>query len=115
MLNFKPAFSLSSFTLKRLFSSTVRVVSSAYLRLLIFLPTILIPAYASSILTFCMMYSACNLNKQVRKSVLRQVDKKSGEPEEEKGVWGFEEEIGYGILKEEERTNFLFFFFSYIP
>ena len=43
MLSFKPAFSLSSFTLiKRLFSSSllsaIRVVSSAYLRLLIFLP-----------------------------------------------------------------------------
>ena len=42
MLNFKPAFSLSSFTLvKRLFNSSslsaIRVVSSAYLRLLIFL------------------------------------------------------------------------------
>ena len=42
MLSFKPAFSLSSFTfIKRLFSSSslsaVRVVSSAYLRLLIFL------------------------------------------------------------------------------
>ena len=42
MLSFKPAFPLSSFTLiKRLFSSsslsTIRVVSSTYLRLLIFL------------------------------------------------------------------------------
>ena len=41
MLNFKPTFSLSSFTfIKRLFSSSlsaIRVVSSAYLRLLIFL------------------------------------------------------------------------------
>ena len=42
MLNFKPAFSLSSLTfIKRLFSSSslsaIRVVSSAYLRLLIFL------------------------------------------------------------------------------
>ena len=41
MLSFKPAFSLSSFTfIKRLFSSSslsaIRVVSSAYLRLLIF-------------------------------------------------------------------------------
>ena len=40
ILSFKPAFSLSSFTfIKRLFSSSlsaVRVVSSAYLRLLIF-------------------------------------------------------------------------------
>ena len=47
MLSFKPDFSLSSFTFtKRLFCSSllsvIRVVSSAYLRLLIFLPTILI-------------------------------------------------------------------------
>ena len=53
MLSFKPAFSLSPFTfLKRLFCScsisAIRVVSSAYLRLLIFLPTVLIPAYDSS-------------------------------------------------------------------
>ena len=52
MLSFKPTFSLSSFTfIKRLFSSSlpsaIRVVSSAYQRLLIFLPTILIPACAS--------------------------------------------------------------------
>ena len=45
MLSFKPMFSLSSFTfIKRLFSSSllsaIRVVSSAYLRLLIFLPAI---------------------------------------------------------------------------
>ena len=43
MLSFKPTFSLSTFTfLKRFFSSSlsaIRVVSSAYLRLLIFLPT----------------------------------------------------------------------------
>ena len=41
MLSFKPAFSLSSFTFKRFFSSSllsaIRVVSYAYLRLLIFL------------------------------------------------------------------------------
>ena len=53
MLSFKPAFSLSSFTFKRLFSSSslsaIRAVSSAYLRLLIFLPAILIPACASSV------------------------------------------------------------------
>ena len=52
MLSFKPTFSLSSFTLiKRLLSSfslsAIRVVSSAYLRLLIFLPAILIPACVS--------------------------------------------------------------------
>ena len=51
MLSFKPTFSLSSFTfIKRLFSSSsvsaITVVSSAYMRLLIFLPTILIPAYS---------------------------------------------------------------------
>ena len=40
------------------------MVSSAYLRLLIFLPAILFPAYASSSLAFCMMYSAYKLNKQ---------------------------------------------------
>ena len=53
MLSFKPTFSLFSFTLiKKLFSSSslsaIRVVSPAYLRLLIFLPAILIPACASS-------------------------------------------------------------------
>ena len=62
MLSFKPTFSLSSFTfIKRLFSSSlsaVRVVSSAYLRLLIFLPAILIPACTSSNPPFLMMYSA---------------------------------------------------------
>ena len=52
MLSFKPTFSLSSFTfIKSLFSSSslsaIRVVSSAYLRLLIFLPAILIPACAT--------------------------------------------------------------------
>ena len=39
-------------------------MSSAYLRLLIFLLTILIPACASHSLAFCMMYSAYKLNKQ---------------------------------------------------
>jgi len=69
MLTFKPTFSLSSFTLiKRLFSSSllyaIRVVSSAYLRLLIFLPAILMPACASSSPAFLMMYSAYKLNNQ---------------------------------------------------
>ena len=69
MLSFKPTFSLSSFTfIKRLFSSSslsaIRVMSPAYLRLLIFLPAVLIPACALSSLTFHMMYSACKLNKQ---------------------------------------------------
>ena len=60
MLSFKPTFSLSTFTLiKRLLSSSslsaIRVVSSAYLRLLIFLLAILIPACASSSLIFHLM------------------------------------------------------------
>ena len=53
MLSFKPTLSLSTFTfIKRLLSSSslsaIRVVSSAYLRLLIFLPAILILAWSSS-------------------------------------------------------------------
>ena len=70
MLSFKPAFSLYTFTfIKRLFSSSslsaIRVVSSAYLRLLIFLQQswfqpVLPPAYPA----FLMMYSAYKLNKQ---------------------------------------------------
>ena len=62
-------FPLSSLTfIKRLFSSfsfsAIRVVSSAYLRLLIFLPAILIQACASSSPAFHMMYSAYKLNQQ---------------------------------------------------
>ena len=69
MLNFKPAFPLSSLTLiNRLFSSSlvsaIRVVLSAYLRLLIFLPAILILAYGLSSLEFCVVYSACKLSMQ---------------------------------------------------
>ena len=70
MLSFKPTFSLSTFTfIKRLFSSSslsaIRVVSSAYLRLLIFLLAILIIACASSSQCFSYMqcYSAYKLNK----------------------------------------------------
>ena len=60
MLSFQPAFSLSSITfIKRLYNSSslsaIMVVSSAYVRLLIFLPAVLIPAYASSSLAFFMM------------------------------------------------------------
>ena len=58
MLTFKPAFSLSSFIfIKRLFSSpslsAIRVVSSAYLRLLIFLPAILIVLHLGWHFTWC--------------------------------------------------------------
>ena len=66
------AFQASFFTLLLLSSrdssssslSTIRVVPSAYLRLLIFLLEILIPACASSRPAFCMMYSTYKLNKQ---------------------------------------------------
>src|SRR5574340_1002967 len=59
----------SPFTfINRLFSSSslsaIRMVSYAYLRLLIFLLAILIPACASSSPAFLMMYSAYKLNKQ---------------------------------------------------
>ena len=69
MLSFKPTFYLSSFMfIKRLFSYSslfaIRMVSSAYLRLLIFLLTTLIPAWASSSPAFRMMYLAYKLNKQ---------------------------------------------------
>ena len=62
-------FPLSSFTLiKRLFSSSslsaIRVVSSAYLRLLRFLLPILIPAYNSSSPAFLIMCSGYRLKKQ---------------------------------------------------
>ena len=62
MLSFKPAFSFSFTFIKRLFSSSllsaIRMVSFAYLRLLIFLPAILILACVSSSPAFHMMYSA---------------------------------------------------------
>ena len=61
---FHPPLSLSL----RLFSSSllsaIRVVSSAFLRLLIFLLAILIPACVSSSLAFHMMYTAYKSNKQ---------------------------------------------------
>ena len=58
----------STFTfIKRLFSSpslsAIRLVSSAYLRLLIFLLAILIPACVSSSPAILMMYSAYKLNQ----------------------------------------------------
>jgi len=70
ILSFKSAFSLCFFTfIKRLFSSSslsaIRVVSSAYLRLLLFLLAILIPTYASSSPAFHIIYSAYKLNKQI--------------------------------------------------
>ena len=69
MLSYKSTFSLSSFIfIKWLFSSSslsaIRVVSSAYLRLLMFLPAILIPACVSSSPAFLTMYSAYKMAVQ---------------------------------------------------
>ena len=69
ILSFRSAFWISSLTfIKRFFSysllSAIRVVPSAYLRLLIFLLAVLIPACTSPIPAFLMMYSAYKLNKQ---------------------------------------------------
>ena len=68
-IELKPAFSLSSFTsIKKLFSSSllsaIRVVPFTYLRLLILLPSILIPTCDSSSPAFYMVYSVYKLNKQ---------------------------------------------------
>ena len=69
MLSFMSTLSLPSFTfIKRHFGSflltSTRLGSSVYLRLLIFLLAILIPACASSGPAFRMIYLACRLNKQ---------------------------------------------------
>ena len=66
--SFKPAFSLSSFTLiKRFFSSSllsaIKVVSNTYLKLLIFLLPVLIPACNSSSPACHMMCSSYRLNR----------------------------------------------------
>ena len=66
MLSFKPAFSLSSsMFIKRLFSSSlisaIKVVSSTYLRLLIFLPAVVIPTCTSSSLAFRILNLAWNV------------------------------------------------------
>ena len=65
-LNVKPIFLLFFFTfIKRFFSfsslSAIRVVSSVYLRLFMFLLAVLIPACASSSPAFLMIYSAYKL------------------------------------------------------
>ena len=70
MLSFKPAFSFFSFTfIKRLLTSSslsaIKLVSSAYLRLLMFLLAVLVPACESSRPAFHRMYySAYKWNKQ---------------------------------------------------
>ena len=69
ILSFKLAFSLSFlYLIERFFSSSslspIRVVSSAYLRLLVLLPAVLIPACNSSVLALLMICFACKFNKQ---------------------------------------------------
>ena len=69
MLSFKPTFqSPLSLSSKGFFSyssvSAIKIVSSTYLRWLIFLPAIFVPACASSSPAFLMMYSAYKLKKQ---------------------------------------------------
>ena len=69
IFSFKPVFSFSSLTFtQRLFSSSllsyIRVVSSAFRKLLIFLLAILIPAWDSSSLAFRIMYPAWKLSMQ---------------------------------------------------
>ena len=62
LIQFPTAEAISFNFIKRLFSSSslsaIRMVSSAYVRLLIFLSAILIPSYASYSLAFHIMYSA---------------------------------------------------------
>ena len=70
MLSFKPAFPFLFYLHQEkvvhfLFAFCHKGgISSAYLRLLLFLPAILSPACASSSPAFCMMYSALKLDKQ---------------------------------------------------
>ena len=68
-LSFKLGFSLSSFTIIKTFLnssllSAITVLSFTYVRLLIFLLAVLIPACNSSSPAFLMMCSACKLNNQ---------------------------------------------------
>jgi len=68
IFSFKPALSLYSFTLIKRLSissllSAIRVVSSTYLRLFMFLLAILILAYSSSSPAFFMMCLVYRLNK----------------------------------------------------
>ena len=68
MLSFKPTFSLSPFTfIKRLFNSSllsaIRVVPSAYLRLLIFLLAILIP-WCSMSSSNCCFFNSIQISQE---------------------------------------------------
>ena len=102
MLSFKPGFSLSSFTLiKRLFNSSslsaVRVVSSAYLRLLIFLTAILTPV--------------CETFR--RKESLKWIKKDGEVLAKWNRDWSAESSIQrFNLFKDQERKNIFLQFFS---
>ena len=74
IFSFKLTFSLSFTLIKRLFSSSllsvIRVVSFAYLRLLMLLSPILIPAYNSSSPAFLMMCLAYRSNRVTADSLV---------------------------------------------
>ena len=84
IVEFQASFFTLLFHLKRLFCFSllfaIRVVSSAYLRLLIFLLAILIPACASSSLAFRKMYSAYKLNISLGGSACKESAYKAGDP-----------------------------------
>ena len=75
MLSFKPAFSLLSFTfIKKLFSYSllyaIRLVSSAYLRMLIFLLEVLIPDCHSWFQMLCLIpFKSCSF-KDINRSII---------------------------------------------
>ena len=81
MLSFKPAFTLLFHIQQELFNSSslsaINVVSSAYLRSLIFLLAVSIPACKSSSPGFHMMYSADKLNKYIFNQVLSTINDNS--------------------------------------
>ena len=41
-------------------------------------------------------------------SVPRRVNKKPGDPKEERGVWALQEDIEFGVLKEEKKNKLFF-------
>ena len=69
--------------------SAIRVISSAYMRLLIFLLAILIPLWGSSSPAFHMTYSAYKLNKQGDKEALYRIFKKPFTGYQKKPLTGF--------------------------
>ena len=108
MLSFKPAFSLSSFTsIRRLFSSSslsaIRMVSSAYLRLSIFLPAVLSSAYVHSSVG---KESACNAgNPSSIPGLGRSAGEGKGYPLQYSGLENSTDCIVHGVRKELDTTE----------